>query len=154
MLLVVFHAGQERFGLEAGQIVEIVPLVKLAPVQHAPAWVAGLLNYRGAVAPVIDMNMLLAGAPSRNLLSTRILLVQYPGTCGASHVLGILAERVLETVSCGPDDFQSPGIDTPEARYLGSVLVRDGGMLRCVTVAELLPRQVRELLFTCCREAL
>ena len=147
MLLVVFHAGEERFGLEAGQIIEIVPLVRLGPVQHAPAWVAGLFNYRGSVAPVIDVSMMLKGEPARNLLSTRILLVNYPGRRGESHVLGLLAERVLETIACSPDDFQTSGIATPDAPYLGGVLVDGGRMLRRITLAELLPPEVQELLF-------
>lgn len=152
MLLVVFHAGEERFGLEAGQIVEIVPLVRLGPVEHAPAWVAGLFNYRGTVTPVIDVSMLLKGEPARNLLSTRILLVAYPDPGGAEHLLGLLAERVLETITCTPDDFQRTGIHTPEAPYLGDMLVEGGGMLRRITLAGLLPPEVQKLLFAPSRE--
>ena len=153
MLLVVFHAGRERFGLDAGQIIEIVPLVRLAPVQHAPAWVAGLCNYRGSVAPVIDVSALLAGEPSRNLLSTRILLINYPGRSGESHLLGLLAERVLETITCSPADFQASGIATPAAPYLGEVLVEGGRMLRRITTSELLPPEVQDLLFSSRGEA-
>ncbi len=150
MLLVVFHAGEERFGLEAGQIVEIVPLVRLDPVQHAPAWVAGLFNYRGRVTPVIDVSRMLKGEPARDLLSTRILLVDYADSGGSRHVLGLLAERVLETIACSPDDFQTAGIQTPEAPYLGDMLLDGGRMLRRITLDGLLPPEVQDLLFTSC----
>ncbi len=150
MLLVAFHAGEERFGIDSAEVVEILPLVRLSPVQHAPDWVAGLFNYRGAVAPVIDISAMLTGSPARNLLSTRILLVNYPCPCGAGHLLGLAAEQVLETVSCSPADVQPPGIAAPEAPYLGGVLVQGAGMLRRITVTELLRPEVRRLLFSSC----
>ena len=153
MLLVVFQIAQDRFGLDAGQVVEVVPLVSLRQAHHAPAYAAGLFNYRGAVVPVIDLTALITGQPAPRLLSTRIMLVTYTGTGGARHVLGLLAERLLETVSCRPQDFQSPGIASPEAPYLGDVLVDGDHMLRRITRAELLPPSVQELLFNACGEA-
>lgn len=152
MLLVVLHAGNERFGLEAGRIVEIVPLVRLTPVRRAPAWVAGLFNYRGRVTPVVDLCMLLGGQPARHLLSTRILLAHYTGAAGGPRVLGLLAERVLETVDCDDGAFQDAGVTAPGAPCLGDVLADADGMLRRITVDELLPADVRELLFAAGRE--
>jgi chemotaxis-related protein WspB len=153
MLLVVFQVAQDRFGLDAGLVVEIVPLAALRQAHHAPGYAAGLFNYRGTVVPVIDLTALLTGHPCPRLLSTRIMLVTYTDAGGTHHVLGLLAERVLETAVCTAQDFQSPGIASPEAPYLGDVLVDGDQMLRRITVAELLPRSVQELLFTACGEA-
>lgn len=153
MLLVVFQVAQDRFGLDAALVVEVVPLAALRQAHHAPGYVAGLFNYRGAVVPVIDLTALLTGQPCPRLLSTRIMLVTYSGAGGAQHVLGLLAERVLETATCAARDFQSPGIASPEAPYLGDVLVDGDQMLRLITLAGLLPRSVQELLFPACGEA-
>ena len=153
MLLVVFQIAQDHFGLDASQVVEVVPLVALRQVHHAPGYTAGLFNYRGVVAPVIDLTALITGQPAPRLLSTRIMLVTYSGAAGGQHVLGLLAERVLETIACSPQDFQSPGIASPEAPYLGDVLVDGDYLLRRITLAELLPPSVQELLFKASGEA-
>ena len=59
----------------SARVVELVPRVELRPVPHAPAFLAGLLGYRGKVVPVIDLGVLLELAPCRGSLSTRIILV-------------------------------------------------------------------------------
>jgi len=153
MLLIVFQVANDRFGLDAGQVVEVVPLVALRQAHHAPDYAAGLFNYRGSIVPVIDLTALITGHPCPRLLSTRIMLVNYIDAAGSQHVLGLLAERVLETVIYNPQDFQSPGIASPDAPYLDDMLVEGDQMLRRITVAELLPPSVQELLFAACGEA-
>lgn len=147
MLLLVFHAGSGRFGLEASRIVEVisVPLLRLAP--RGEAWLAGLFNYRDTVVPVIDLSVLLSGRPSRMLLSTRIVVVQWPAPDGALHPLGLLAERATETTTCDPAEFQPAGVQTPEAPYAGEILIGPEGMIQKVEVEKLLPPEVQDQLF-------
>jgi chemotaxis-related protein WspB len=47
MLLLLFEIGNGRYALETSQIIEIVPLVNLKKIPTTPAYVAGLMNYRG-----------------------------------------------------------------------------------------------------------
>ena len=74
-MLLTFTAGPNRYAIDVARIVEIVPRVELRPIPHAPAFLAGLLGYRGKVVPVIDLGLLLDAAPCRDRLSTRIILV-------------------------------------------------------------------------------
>ena len=53
MLLLQFEIGNGRYALETNSIIEIVPLVNLKKIPTSPAYVAGLMNYRGEVIPVI-----------------------------------------------------------------------------------------------------
>jgi chemotaxis-related protein WspB len=75
MLLLTFTAGANRYAVDAAWVVELVPRVELRPVPHAPAFLAGLLEYRGKVVPVIDLGLLLGADPCQDRLSTRIILV-------------------------------------------------------------------------------
>ena len=143
MLLLVFQAGAERFGLEVSRIVEVIPAPLLRPVPWAPETVAGLFDYHGAIVPVIDMSRQLAGEAARMLLSTRVVLVDYDG----SNVLGLLAERATETVTCREEDWRPSGLAVGEAPYLGGILKHQGGMIQRVTVEGLLPDSLRETLF-------
>jgi chemotaxis-related protein WspB len=142
MLLLVFQAGRERYGLDVSRIVEVIPAPLLRPVPWAPEHVAGLFDYHGAIVPVIDMSRILAGESARMLLSTRVVLVDYDG----SNVLGLLAERATETVSFREEDWRPSGLAVGGARYLGGILKHADGMIQRVTVEELLPDSVRETL--------
>ncbi len=146
-MMLQFYVGQERFGLDVSQVVEVVPLVTLKPARRAPAYVLGFLDYRGGVAPVIDLTALISDTPSRAWLSTRIILVDYEGADGKQHVLGLLAERATETIVYREDDFQPPGFAAGDARFLGDVLLDAQGMNQRIRVKEILPPAVQESLF-------
>ena len=52
MLLLTFSAGVNRYAVEVSRVVELVPRVELRPVPYAPAFLAGLLGYRGESSPL------------------------------------------------------------------------------------------------------
>jgi chemotaxis-related protein WspB len=153
MLLLQFQAGKDRYGLDVSRVIEVIPMVVFRPLPHADPAVAGLFNYRGTMVPVIDLTVLLEGAESRPLFSTRVILVDYPGRDGEHHILGLLAERVTETVFCTEEDLLPAGIDVAGAPYLGDLLLHAGGMIQRVAIERLLPPSLQETLFQPALEA-
>ena len=73
-------------------------MVLLRKIQHVPDYVAGVFNYRGSIVPVIDLCHLIQGTPCRLRFSTRIIMVNHT-TKDGMHCLGLMAERVTETLS-------------------------------------------------------
>jgi chemotaxis-related protein WspB len=152
MLLLLFQIEQERFGLDVTRVIEVTPLAVLKKAPAGAAHVAGLFNYRGSIVPVIDLSCLLQGRPSRPHLSTRIILVDYTGSDSAHHILGLMAERVTETVAFRKEDVRSPGIGFDSAPYLGDIIMDNQGMIQHVLVEQLLPRWLQESLFPAPKE--
>jgi chemotaxis-related protein WspB len=150
MLYLLLRMGSERYALEARRIVEVAPMVEFRPLPHAAPYVAGMFDYRGAVVPVIDLCRLATPHPCRALLTTRIVLVNYPGVDGQTKILGLLAEQVTETVKLKDSDFQPAGIDVPEAPFLGALTRIDGEMVQYLAIERLLPEDLREQLFMEC----
>src|SRR5438445_146788 len=79
MLFLLFKLGKERYALSASRVVEVLPLVDLKQLPQAPNGVAGVFNYRGRPVPALDLCALTLGHSSSELLSTRIIIVNYPG---------------------------------------------------------------------------
>lgn len=153
MLLLQFQAGNGLYGIDSSRIIEVIPMVACRPFPHAGHAVTGIFNYRGVMAPVVDITELIIGIPSRFLLSTRIIMVDYCGRDGKPHALGLLAEQAIETVSCGREDFQPAGIAAREAPFLGDMLILPaGGMIQRVDIELLLPPSLQEMLFLPFRE--
>lgn len=150
MLYLLLRMGSERYALEARRIVEVVPMVNFRPLPHAAPYVAGLFDYRGVVVPVIDLCRLATPYPCRAHLTTRIVLVDYPGADGQAKILGLLAEQVTETVKLKDSDFQTAGIQVPDAPFLGEMVRIDDAMVQHLAVERLLPEDLREQLFTEC----
>ncbi|MGJ7549277.1 chemotaxis protein CheW [Pseudomonas alloputida] len=142
-LYLQFRLNQQRFALDVREVIEVLPRRPLKPIAQAPAWVAGILAHRGVLVPVVDLSALSFAQPAAERTSTRLVLVRYRH----EQVLGLILEQATETLRCMSDEFQPYGLDNGEAPYLGPVRQDAQGLLQRIEVDDLLPENVRELLF-------
>lgn len=147
MLFLVLQLGEERYAIEAGDIVEIVPFLRLRALPQAPPYAAGVFDYRGELVPVIDLQALVRGEPSRPLMTTRIVVVRHVDEQGREHHLGLLTEDVVETLRRNADEFEPAGIEIGETPYLGPITRDARGLVQQIRVEQLLPAPVRRQLF-------
>src|SRR5437764_13299842 len=118
MLALIFRVGKERYALDAGDLVEVLPRVACRRLEHAPAHVAGVMLLRGAPTPVIDLVELFAGRPAIDELASRIMIVKY----GTGRALGLVAEHVTEVADLDESRAAPAGVALPDAPYLGKLL--------------------------------
>lgn len=147
MLFLLFTLGKARYGLEARQVVEIVPAVPLRELPHAPDVIAGVFNYRETIVPVVDLQQLTTQQPCAHHLSTRIIVVNFKTAAGVERSLGLMAEKVTEAVHIAPEEFKSTGITLTQAPYLGSIAVQRKEIIQCLQVNRILPPAVQETIF-------
>ena len=141
MLVLLLHIGERRFGLDARDVLEVVPSVALLPVPAAPQWIAGLLHHRDGVAPVVDLARLVDGRPAAAKLSTRIVVLRRDGDGGG--LVGLLAEGVTETLRIAEDRLRAAGLTAPDAAWLGPIALDAGGPLQLVRWTDLVPADLR-----------
>ena len=147
MLFLLFQLGKDRYALAATQVVEVLPLIHLKRIPKAPRSVAGVFNYHGRPVPLIDLTELAFERPSQAKMSTRIILTNYVDETGEKHLIGFLAERVMETVQKAKCDFVASGVSATDAPYLGAVLTDSNGIIQRIEVDSLLPADLRKQLF-------
>jgi len=151
MLFLLFRAGGEWYALDAGLVAQVLPLVNIRPIPHSAPGVAGVITYRAAPVPVIDLSELMLGRPATARLSTRIVLVHYPAEDGATKLLGLIVEGATETLRRDPAEFVAHGVASAAALYLGAMATDVRGLIQRVEVSQLLPATLRETLF--CKDA-
>ena len=144
MLFLLFHLDRNRYLLDVREVIEVLPLIDMMQIPQAPPEVAGIFNFRGTLVPTIDLAQVMLHRPARPRLHTRIILVQYPNDGGATQLLGLIAEKVTNTVRRESTDFSTSGVTVP---YLGAVASDDEGWAQRIRVRELLPGPLRQLLF-------
>src|SRR6266536_1606807 len=110
MLFLLFQLGNDRYVLEASRVVEVVPMLALKQLPHAPRAVAGIFNYRGQSVPAVDLCALTLGQPASERLSTRIIIVNLPDAGGTFHLVGLVAEHATEMLRKEPSDFVESGV--------------------------------------------
>ena len=146
MLLVTLSVNNDTFGLDAENIIEIIPVI---PLQHVPLssdYIAGLFDYHGKMVPVIDLCKLFENRDSRMLFSTRIILINYKKE-NNEYVLGVIAENITECIKVNDADFVRTGVSVRKGKLLGEVASIDGQMIQRINIEALLPDEVHEILF-------
>lgn len=139
MLILLFYVGDDLYALDSSQVVEVIPRVILRKIHHAPDYVPGLFNYRGAIVPVIDLCHLIQGKPSRSHLSTRIIMVNYLAKDNTKHCIGLMAERVTETLNKPDNELVDTGMQLDENHpYLGEMIMDEKGMIQRIRLEYLL----------------
>ena len=147
MLFLVFELDGDRYALDIDQIIEVLPLVNLKPIARAPPGIAGLFDYHGLPTPTVDLSELIVERAATRRLSTRLLIVKYPGLGFTPHALGLIAEKATSTVRLDPAMFHEVGVAIDETPYLGPVARDSQGLIQRLVIPNLLPPHVRNVLF-------
>lgn len=147
MLLLLFTLAGDRYALDADRITEILPLVDIRPIPHAPAGVAGVFDLRGTAVPVIDLSAVVLGRPAEKCMSTRMVIVSFPDGAGVTRPLGVLTERATGVVRRELTDFVDCGEADERSWHLGPVARDQDGLLQWIDITMLLPAAVRNVLF-------
>ena len=147
MLLLTFRTGESLYAVDARQVVEVVPRVGVRRVPHAPDYVLGMLSYRGRVFPVVDFARLAGAPPSRDALSTRLIVAEFTVPGAEGRRIGILAESVNQVIEAKAGQVVLPGMDLDEAPYLGRMIQLEEGLVQLVKPERMLPDRLQESLY-------
>lgn len=93
---VAFRVDGRSYALPLDQVVEVVRMVAIIPVPDAPAWVAGVVNLRGALIPMIDLRPRFGAAPTEIDPDHVFLVAQ-----AAGRTAGVMADCVEDVVEVG-----------------------------------------------------
>lgn len=129
-----FQLGEEVFALEIRDVREILQPVPLSPVPLMPDFVRGVMNLRGAVVPVIDLQARLGRAPGR--IGKKTCIVVYDASQGGERAeIGLMVDSVSEVVDLpAADQEDPPTFGAPVAREYVRSMARIHG--RFVPVLE------------------
>ncbi|CAN5367129.1 chemotaxis protein CheW [soil metagenome] len=138
VLYLVVRLGADRYAIEAAQVVEVIPLVRLKALPGAPHGVAGVMNYRGEPIPVIDLELVATRSSTKPMNGARIVIVDLAALGSRRGNVGLLVPQATETLRIDPGAFASSGVRADGAPYLGPVLATDTGVIQRVSVSALL----------------
>lgn len=138
MLMLLFYVGNDLYALDSSQVVEVIPRVALRKIHHSPDYVAGLFNYRGIIVPVIDLCHLIRGTSSSTHLGTRIVIVNYIAQEQTPHLLGLMAERITETLKKSDCNSLKSDQKVNKTSYLGEIIMDNRRMIQQIQIEYLL----------------
>ena len=107
--LVVFQLAEEEFGLDIMQVQEIIRIPDITRIPHSPDYVKGVINLRGKIITVINLDTRFGMQQKEHDESSRIIVAEVD-----DNVVGMVVDSVSEvmrlpssTVECVPDIISS-----------------------------------------------
>ena len=104
---VTFVLGDEVYALDISQVREVLEFASLTKVPQTPAFVRGVINLRGNVAPVVDLRLKFGMSETRRTVNSRIIIVEIL-VDDEPTVVGALADSVREVMELEPDEIGPP----------------------------------------------
>lgn len=92
--LVTFELSGEVFGVDIMQVSEVIPVPRITRIPQAPECIKGLINLRGKILVVIDLNKRLGFSSKETDSLSRIIIVEVKDT-----VIGMLVNSVKEVMN-------------------------------------------------------
>jgi len=147
MLLLQFQIDDDIYAFDVHSIVEVAPFVELKQIPYAPHKIAGVFNYRGKLIPVINLSIIIKNKSINEIMSTRIIIVNFNSEKYGNKIVGLLAENVTETITCTKKDLQQQSIKIEKAPYFTDILVRGLQMIQIIDINKLISNEIQEQFF-------
>lgn len=99
----LFSLNGARYGVEAQSVLEIAWLPELTPAEEAPPYIAGVVNRRGKIEPVMNLGLRLGHSPRRYQLSDSIVMLQAEGM-----TMGVIVSEVSDVAGIPATAIEPP----------------------------------------------
>lgn len=105
--VVEFVLGGERYALDIQFAREIVEMIQITPIPRAPSYISGVINLRGEITNIMNLNTLL-GLPHTEIRDNQKIVVLVPEAAGGSNV-GIIVDDVISVLQVAESDVEHLG---------------------------------------------
>jgi len=124
-LHVVFKVAGSEYALPAGDVLQMESYSGATPVPGSKAWVAGIMQVRGRIVPVIDLRARFGLPPAAATLDSRVVV----GTHG-ERAVALIVDAAREVIKLDEAQLKPPPeIVSQEARGLVKAVAQVGPRL-------------------------
>ncbi|NAS16482.1 chemotaxis protein CheW [Clostridium butyricum] len=132
MQIVVFKLGDEHFAVETDRVQSINDIMSITKVPKAPSYIKGLINLRGSIKSLVDLNLLLDVDHGNEQDSIIILTVE-------DEEIGISVDEVEEVLDIDEKNIQKLDKDNDKAQpYIKGILNYEDKLLTIIDIDKLL----------------
>lgn len=97
---VLIHAQSAKLAIAIDGLAEIGPMPPITPLPNLPLWIHGIVNQRGEIVSVIDLNLLFHKGETVETYGKKLAVLRK-----GSMKIGICLDQVIATVSRPESDY-------------------------------------------------
>lgn len=124
--MVSFLVSNGLYGMDINNIMEIIKVGRITYVPGSAGYIAGVMNLRGMIIPIVDTAKLLGLSEIIFSKDTRIIIIELKGTQPTK--IGLLVDTIMDIVNILPNKIGPPPatLEKNKAKYIkGEVQVDD-----------------------------
>jgi purine-binding chemotaxis protein CheW len=126
-------AVERLYALDIELVERVLRAVEIRPVPSGPEILAGLMNVRGTVLPVVDLRVRFDLSKRKRRLDDCLILVKTP-----VRRLALLVESIHGIISRTKEEIASVEAVAPQTKYFAGVAKLDGEILLIQDLGRLL----------------
>lgn len=125
MQVLIFKLGEELFALRTEKVQSINETMNITRVPMAPEYIKGMVNMRGNVLSLLDINLLL-DLPHNENLQENIIILDIE-----NETLGISVDQVVEVMDM-PEHLLAANPDMNNRQYIEGILKFEGSIVTLI----------------------
>ncbi|MDV2481870.1 purine-binding chemotaxis protein CheW [Methanoculleus sp. Wushi-C6] len=118
--VVEFRLGSGHYALDIQLAREIVEMIPITPLPRSPAYIQGIINLRGEITNIINLNILL-GLADGEVIANRKIIVLVPEAAGGSNV-GIIVDDVSSVRQVAGQDVDTMDSAVSASGYIKGII--------------------------------
>jgi purine-binding chemotaxis protein CheW len=122
--IIVFNLDEQRYALHLAAVQKTVHMVEITPLPKAPEMVLGVINFHGAVVPVLNMRKRFRLSERAAGLGDQLIIART-----AKRLVALVVDAVSDVVSLTQEQVFDPVETLPRLEYVEGVALLEGGMV-------------------------
>ena len=131
--LVIFQLNEQQYALPIQETQEIIRMTPITRVPNTRHYVEGIINLRGSIVPVINLNKRLGLQVNDYDEATRIIVVEHDG-----QKVGMIVDNVHEVGRFTDDEIEPPAVAGDNVDYLKGVVKKGDRLWLLLNLAKVL----------------
>lgn len=131
--IAAFKLGEEEYGVDINHVQSIERINHITRVPNAPVFVKGVINLRGNVIPIMDLQSKLNMGKAIHTANTRVIITKFEDI-----ELGLIVDQTTDVVDVVPDTIEAISSSCLDSGYFGGIAKIESRLIILLQLAELL----------------
>lgn len=118
--VVQFEIGGTMYALDIQLAREIVEMIPITPIPRAPPHIAGIINLRGEITNILNLNNLMGLQMSSNKENQKIIVL-VPEAAGGSNV-GMIVDDVRSVLQISENEIDQMDASMSKETYVKGII--------------------------------
>ncbi|MEH7073155.1 chemotaxis protein CheW [Neobacillus drentensis] len=131
--VIAFTLGNEEYGLNIEHVLSIERLSQITRVPNVPGYVKGLINLRGNVIPIIDLQAKLELGDTEYTANSRVIIVKYH-----EIELGLIVEKTSNVIDVSSEMVEPVASSGVNSDFFEGIAKHEGRLIILIKLEELI----------------